>query len=181
MAAATSTTRRFIALATTTSLPLISLRAAGATSAVASSSRLRTFASSASVLLPETLSSSSPAAPAAARPIPPPRPNLSTPVEFLTAISTPRRDLASNSSAVTALGQDWSAIFTVKSEDLKKAGLGPKDRKYLLWAIEKLRQGQHPQEFAFQPKPKKKVRGWGPRVQTAERIRVRGRKRPGEK
>lgn len=56
-----------------------------------------------------------------------------------------------------------------------------KDRRYFLWAREKFRQGADPEKFVIDAKPKKKVRGWGPRVQTAERIRVRGVKRPGEK
>lgn len=51
--------------------------------------------------------------------------------------------------------------------------------RYLLWALEKFRQGLDPKDYAIEPKPKKKVRGWGPRVQNG--IRVSGRKRPGEK
>ena len=52
-------------------------------------------------------------------------------------------------------------------------------RRYLLWALEKYRQGGDPAKFAYDTKPKKKVRGWGPRVQKG--IRVRGQRRPGEK
>lgn len=55
----------------------------------------------------------------------------------------------------------------------------PTERRYFLWALEKYRQGYAPTDFAHDIKPKKKVRGWGPRVQNG--IRVRGRRRPGER
>ncbi|KAN0059770.1 hypothetical protein ACQY0O_008344 [Thecaphora frezii] len=166
-ATATAPARRLVSLFSSLAVS----RAPHSAGAAASSSRARTFTSSVVSRLP-SLSN---------RPVPPPRPNLSTPAQFLASISRPRRDLASNSSAVSALGDDWSGIFSVDTQHLKEAGLGPKDRKYILWAIEKLRQGGDPAVFAYAPKPKKKIRGWGPRVQTSERIRVRGRKRPGEK
>ena len=56
-------------------------------------------------------------------------------------------------------------MFRLTTEKLKGAGVSVKDRKYLLWSLEKFRQ--------------KKVRGWGPRVQKG--YRVRGMRRPGEK
>ncbi|PWN47281.1 hypothetical protein IE53DRAFT_390583 [Violaceomyces palustris] len=117
----------------------------------------------------------------ARNPSPPPKGDFKSPTDFLTAISRPRRDLASNSSCVSAVGEDWDNMFRLSSEKLKGAGVGIKERRYLLWALEKYRQGYSPEEFAHDVKPKKKVRGWGARVQTAERIRVRGRRRPGEK
>lgn len=52
-------------------------------------------------------------------------------------------------------------------------------RRYFLWCLERFRQGQHPSEVAYDVKPKKKIRGWGARVQNG--VRVRGMKRPGEK
>ncbi|PWN88981.1 hypothetical protein FA10DRAFT_133996 [Acaromyces ingoldii] len=114
----------------------------------------------------------------AARPIPPPRGNLATPADFLQAISTPRRgDLQQAVSGLT--GEDWNALFGLDGTQLKSAGVTPKQRRFVLWALEKYRQGHDPSDFVVDQKPKKKVRGWGPRVQKG--IRVRGRRRPGEK
>ncbi|PWN34860.1 uncharacterized protein FA14DRAFT_160282 [Meira miltonrushii] len=62
---------------------------------------------------------------------------------------------------------------------LKEAGVPVKERRYFLWCLERFKQGQHPSEVAYDIKPKKTIRGWGPRVQNG--IRVRGMKRPGEK
>ncbi|SAM75572.1 uncharacterized protein UBRO_01374 [Ustilago bromivora] len=118
---------------------------------------------------------------AAAKPIPQPRGTIADPESFLTAISRTRRDLASDSSFTSAIGDQWSNIFTIRSEQLKEAGVTVKNRRFFLWAREKFRQGANPELFITDAKPKKKVRGWGPRVQTAERIRVRGVRRSGEK
>ncbi|SJX60990.1 uncharacterized protein SRS1_12210 [Sporisorium reilianum f. sp. reilianum] len=117
----------------------------------------------------------------ALRPIPKPQGSISDPATFLGAISRARRDLASNSSLTSAIGEEWSNIFTIRSDQLKEAGVTTKDRRFFLWAREKFRQGANPEAFVIDAKPKKKVRGWGARVQTAERIRVRGVRRPGEK
>lgn len=69
-------------------------------------------------------------------------------------------------------------MFRLTSEKLKGEGVSPQHRKYILWSLEKFRQGEDPKEFAYDIK-KKKVRGWGPRVQKG--IRVRGMLRPGER
>lgn len=120
------------------------------------------------------------------RPIPAPRgksasyaDSINTPKAFLEAISKTRRNLAENSTCVNAVGEDWDAMFRLTSEKLKGEGVSVQDRKYLLWALEKYRQGGNPREFAYDIKKKKKVRGWGPRVQKG--IRVRGMLRPGER
>ncbi|KDN51422.1 hypothetical protein K437DRAFT_254834 [Tilletiaria anomala UBC 951] len=114
------------------------------------------------------------------KPIPQPRDGIDTPSAFLAAISrAPRRDLASDSNIATALGEDWSEMFKLRGDDLKKKGVSVAERRYLLWALERFRQGQDPKKFAYQPKPKKLVRGWGARVQKG--TRVSGRQRPGEK
>lgn len=105
--------------------------------------------------------------------------NIATPKAFLEAISKPRRDLANNSTCVSAVGEDWDAMFALNSEKLKGAGVPVKDRKYILWSLEKYRQGERPADFAHDVKKPKKVRGWGPRVQKG--IRVRGMLRHGEK
>ncbi|KAK0553012.1 hypothetical protein OC846_002332 [Tilletia horrida] len=65
------------------------------------------------------------------------------------------------------------------NKDLRAGGVTVKDRRYILWALEKYRQGQDPAKFSIGVKPKKTIRGWGPRVQNG--VRVRGRRRPGEK
>ncbi|GAK62805.1 vacuolar fusion protein mon1 [Moesziomyces antarcticus] len=128
----------------------------------------RTFATTAAVAAP-------------VKSIPKPKGDIANAEKFLTAISRTRRDLAANSSLTGAIGDKWSNIFTVRTTELKEAGVTTKDRKFFLWAREKFRQGADPALFITDAKPKKKVRGWGPRVQTAERIRVRGVRRPGEK
>ncbi|WFD36341.1 hypothetical protein MCUN1_003220 [Malassezia cuniculi] len=115
----------------------------------------------------------------AVRPVPPPRGGISTPKDFLTAISKTRRNLADNSACVSAVGEDWNAMFGLTTSALKEAGVSVRDRKYLLRAFEAYRQGREPSEFAYDIKKKKIVRGWGPRVQKG--IRVRGMRRPGEK
>ncbi|KAJ1032446.1 hypothetical protein NDA16_000470 [Ustilago loliicola] len=135
----------------------------------------------AAVMAPARASTSRLITTAAAKPIPQPQGAIADPETFLTAISRTRRDLASNSSLTSAIGDKWSNIFTIRSEQLKEAGITTKDRRFFLWAREKFRQGANPELFITDAKPKKKVRGWGPRVQTAERIRVRGVRRPGEK
>ncbi|GAC99033.1 hypothetical protein PHSY_006630 [Pseudozyma hubeiensis SY62] len=91
--------------------------------------------------------------------IPKPQGTISDPATFLTSISRTRRDLASNSSLTSAIGEEWSNIFTIRSDQLKQAGVTTKDRRYFLWAREKFRQGANPDVFAIDAKPKKKVRG----------------------
>ncbi|WFD42318.1 hypothetical protein MPSI1_000960 [Malassezia psittaci] len=98
---------------------------------------------------------------------------------FLKAISKTRRNLAENSACVNAIGEDWDAMFRLTSYKLKGEGVPVKERKYLLWALEKYREGGDPHKFAYDTKKKKEVRGWGPRVQ--KNIRVRGMLRPGER
>jgi len=80
----------------------------------------------------------------ASRPVPPPRGactpararadnagSVDTPKAFLEAISKTRRNLAENSSCVSAVGEDWGAMFRLSSEALKGAGVSPQDRKYV--------------------------------------------------
>ena len=70
-------------------------------------------------------------------------------------------------------------MVSMISVHLKVAGVPENLRKYILWALEKYRQGLEPSEFVRSVKKPKKVRGWGPRVQKG--YRVRGELRPGEK
>lgn len=53
------------------------------------------------------------------------------------------------------------------------------NRKYVLWAMERFRQGYDIRRIAYQPKSKKVVRYHGGRVQHG--YRVRGEVRPNEK
>ena len=89
-----------------------------------------------------------------------PSDGIDTPQKFLHAISKqPRRDLQADSSVVEAVGEDWKAFFTMKSQSFEERGVGAKERKYILWAMERFRQGYNPYNIAYNPKPKKVVRG----------------------
>ncbi|KAH9891669.1 IGR protein motif-domain-containing protein [Cubamyces lactineus] len=102
---------------------------------------------------------------AAQRPIPPPRGNIQTPEDFLKAIGR---------SAETKLTpESWEQLWHTDGPQLKKAGLAVKDRRYILWSMEKYRQGEDPADFAHPAKPAKKIRGRGPAVQNGKRLRSR--------
>lgn len=66
--------------------------------------------------------------------------------------------------------ENWEQLFTRRSIDFERMGLSTRDRKYLLWCLEKFRQGEYPDSFAHEPKPKKEFRAWGPRVQHGKRV-----------
>lgn len=130
---------------------------------------------------------------------------IQKPDDFIGAIARPRRgDLK---GVISALGEEptLADLFSLDGQKLKQAGLPVKDRRfvlrlvdlhllvdsqanptacvpccrYVLWCLERFRQGQHPAEVAYDVKPRKKIRGWGPRVQNGKR--VRGQLRPGER
>jgi len=69
--------------------------------------------------------------------------------------------------------ESWYQLWKINGRDLKEQGVSVKDRRYILWAMEKFRQGEDPKSFAHEPKPKKKIRGRGPAVQNGKRIRSR--------
>lgn len=100
---------------------------------------------------------------AAARPPPPTREGIQTPEEFLKSIGRNAEKLVSIDS--------WPAFWKTNAATLREAGVGVKDRRYLLWCMEKYRQGLPIPAFAHPPKPKKKVRGHGPAVQNGKRIK----------
>lgn len=50
-------------------------------------------------------------------------------------------------------------MWSLESRDFKGAGVGIKERRYVLWCMEKFRQGWDPKHFRKSPKNKKKVRG----------------------
>ncbi|KIJ54396.1 hypothetical protein M422DRAFT_222003 [Sphaerobolus stellatus SS14] len=102
---------------------------------------------------------------AVTRPVPPPRGSIQTPKDFLTAIGR---------SCETKLKVDsWEDMWKMGGYEMKHAGVGVQDRRYILWCLNKLRLGQDPSEIAHPVKPKKKIRGWGPSVQFGKRIRSR--------
>ncbi|KAI0702260.1 hypothetical protein BC835DRAFT_102293 [Cytidiella melzeri] len=98
-----------------------------------------------------------------------------TPAAFLTAIGR---------SAETKLTvEGWDELWKMDGEAMRKAGLSVKDRsivlcanRYILWSMEKFRLGEDPMVFAHSPKPKKKVRGWGPKIQNGRVNRSRARR-----
>lgn len=107
---------------------------------------------------------------AASRPIPPPNvtpgtESIANPRDFLKAIG--------RSSETKVQTEKWEDFWKTTGIDLKKAGLGVRDRRYILWCMEKYRLGQKIQDFAHEAKKKKTVRGWGPAVQNGKRIRSR--------
>jgi IGR protein motif-containing protein len=94
--------------------------------------------------------------------------DISTPESFLKAIGR-------NSEAKISF-DTWDNLWKTNGQALKKAGLTVRDRRYvaftqytglmsdslhryILWAMEHYRQGDHPSDYAHEPKPKKKIRG----------------------
>ncbi|KAI0031391.1 IGR protein motif-domain-containing protein [Vararia minispora EC-137] len=100
-----------------------------------------------------------------ARPVPPPRGGITTPHLFLQAIG---RQAETKISFGT-----WEELFQADKASLKEAGVEVRDRRYILWCVQKFRLGEDPKGFAHELKPKKKIRGRGPAVQNGKRIRSR--------
>jgi len=69
--------------------------------------------------------------------------------------------------------EEWNELWKLNGQTLKEQGVAVRDRRYILWAMEKFRQGEDPVKFAHALKPKKKIRGRGPAVQFGKRIRSR--------
>ncbi|KAL1736620.1 IGR protein motif-domain-containing protein [Schizophyllum commune] len=97
--------------------------------------------------------------------VPPPTPGMNSPQTFLKSIG---RSLETKLEI-----EEWEKFWEMSGRDLRAAGLPVKDRRYILWCMEKYRQGVSPSEIAHDPKPKKTIRGWGPKVQNGKRIRSR--------
>ncbi|KAF8967061.1 hypothetical protein BDZ97DRAFT_1804971 [Flammula alnicola] len=77
------------------------------------------------------------------------------------------------SSETKLTASSWEELWKMDGRAMKKAGLGVRDRRYILWCMEKFRLGFPVREFAHEPPPKKTIRGWGPKVQNGKRIRSR--------
>ncbi|KAL1745115.1 IGR protein motif-domain-containing protein [Schizophyllum fasciatum] len=86
--------------------------------------------------------------------VPPPTPNMDSPQSFLKSIG---RSLETKLEV-----EEWNKFWEMSGRDLRAAGLPVKDRRYILWCMEKYRQGVSPSEIA-----------WGPKVQNGKRIRSR--------
>ncbi|GAA5979278.1 hypothetical protein JCM11641_001980 [Rhodosporidiobolus odoratus] len=65
----------------------------------------------------------------------------------------------------------WQGLFTQTSTELRDMGMTIKESRYLLWLLERYRQGHDPANVAVAPTPKKTIRGWGPKVQNGVRVR----------
>ncbi|KAF7298873.1 IGR domain-containing protein [Mycena indigotica] len=102
------------------------------------------------------------------RPVPNPTTTISTPESFLKAIG---RSAETKMKNAEELG--WEGFWQTSGASLKAAGVSVRDRRYILWCMEKFRSGEQVEVFAHEPPPKKKVRGWGPTVQNGKRIRSR--------
>ncbi|KAI0304426.1 IGR protein motif-domain-containing protein [Multifurca ochricompacta] len=101
------------------------------------------------------------------RPVPQQRGDIVTPDDFLKAIGR---------GSDTKISFDmWDALWKTDGRSLKQAGVAVRDRRYILWAMERYRQQGHPSDYAHEAKPKKKIRGHGPSVQFGKRIRSRRR------
>ncbi|CCM03517.1 uncharacterized protein FIBRA_05651 [Fibroporia radiculosa] len=105
---------------------------------------------------------------AALRPVPPLRDVYNTPEALLKSFGR------SAETKVTA--EKWEDLWKLDGPQLKKAGLAVRDRRYILWSLEKFRQGENPVQFSHPSTPKKKIRGHGPAVQNGKRIRSRRRR-----
>ncbi|TFK40670.1 IGR protein motif-domain-containing protein [Crucibulum laeve] len=90
---------------------------------------------------------------------------IATPDDFLKAIG--------RESETKLSVESWEELWKTSGEKLKESGLAVRDRRYILWCMEKYRQGLAIKDFAHEPRPKKTVRGWGPKVQNGKRIRSR--------
>jgi len=96
---------------------------------------------------------------------------INTPQEFLTVIGRSCHEKLEPES--------WDTFWKTTRNDLKKAGLGVKERRYdsclvgrfsgiltlgdnryILWCMEKYRSGNDPREFAYEQKPAKVIRGY---------------------
>ncbi|KAJ3516863.1 hypothetical protein NMY22_g14102 [Coprinellus aureogranulatus] len=100
------------------------------------------------------------------RPVPTPRGGpgaIKSTEDFLKAIGRDSETKVSPNS--------WTEFWGYDGQALRKAGLAVRDRRYILWCMEKFRQGLNPEEFAHEPRAKKTIRGWGPKVQNGKRIR----------
>ncbi|WVR08898.1 hypothetical protein IAU60_005957 [Kwoniella sp. DSM 27419] len=72
-----------------------------------------------------------------------------------------------------AYAESWDKLNEVwmRSVKLYDVGLSTKERRYLLWAFSRFSQGSEPSTFIRPPRPPKKFRGWGPKIQNGVRVK----------
>ncbi|EIW65826.1 hypothetical protein TREMEDRAFT_35843 [Tremella mesenterica DSM 1558] len=103
-----------------------------------------------------------------------------TPAEFLTLIG---RGVEKRLGSQVESWESLSEIWKKGGKALKNVGLGVRERRWVnssldaqetdekLWAMAKYSQGISPSTFIKPPRPAKKIRGWGPRVQNGVRVK----------
>ncbi|ORY49743.1 hypothetical protein BCR35DRAFT_356139 [Leucosporidium creatinivorum] len=96
--------------------------------------------------------------------IPQPRGQYTTPLSLL---SSSKRGLEQYEHKLGT----WDELFSKTSAQLAEAGMTVGEKRYLLWLLERYRRGHDPSLVAIPPTPKKKIRGWGPKVQFGKRVR----------
>ncbi|WWC98161.1 hypothetical protein V866_005052 [Kwoniella sp. B9012] len=72
-----------------------------------------------------------------------------------------------------AFSESWEKLneLWMRTVKLYDVGLSVKERRYLLWAFSRYSQGSAPSTFIRPPRPPKKFRGWGPKIQHGVRVR----------
>ncbi|GAA5971346.1 hypothetical protein JCM3765_007010 [Sporobolomyces pararoseus] len=97
--------------------------------------------------------------------IPKPRAPFDSPTKVLKAS---KRNLEQYSTKF----ESFESLFSKTSQELRdEIGMTVKESRYFLNILEKYRQGFNPDQIAVEEKPKKTIRGWGPRVQNGIRVR----------
>ncbi|KAL0247812.1 hypothetical protein I308_103890 [Cryptococcus tetragattii IND107] len=90
-----------------------------------------------------------------------------TPEELLTKIGR------NADKKLTPFAESWDKLNEVwfKTKKMNDLGLATKEKRYILWAFSRYSQGSAPSTFIRPPKPPKKFRGWGPKIQHGVRVR----------
>ncbi|KZT23470.1 hypothetical protein NEOLEDRAFT_1069437, partial [Neolentinus lepideus HHB14362 ss-1] len=95
---------------------------------------------------------------------------IETPEAFLKAIG---RSSDTKLSSLSESLAEWNSFWQLRGSEMKQASVPVRDRRYILWSMEKYRLGWAIKDFAHEPKPRKQIRGRGPSVQFGKRIRSR--------
>ncbi|AAW44260.2 hypothetical protein CNBF3570 [Cryptococcus deneoformans B-3501A] len=94
-------------------------------------------------------------------------PEAATPEELLGKIGR------NADKKLTPFAESWDKLNEVwlKTKKMNDLGLATKEKRYILWAFSRYSQGSPPSAFIRPPKPPKKFRGWGPKIQHGVRVR----------
>ncbi|WVQ74462.1 hypothetical protein IAR50_004063 [Cryptococcus sp. DSM 104548] len=73
---------------------------------------------------------------------------------------------------LTPFAETWESLNEVwiRPKKMADVGLSTKEKRYILWAFSRYSQGSSPSSFIRPPKPAKKFRGWGPKIQHGVRV-----------